>query len=128
MTIGIDSYGGGDYHHTRRWLAVLASASLFADMHRWGEIGVNALQSATPIDTGLAQESWGYRITKDQYGPGIEWFNTDIEKGVNVIILIQYGHATGTGGYVQGRDIINPTIQPIFDKIIEDIGGRLSSG
>lgn len=82
-------------------------------------MGVNALSSATPIDTALAANSWGYNLTKD--GNGIAWYNTDVEGNRMVVILIQYGHGTGTGGYVAGRDFINPAIRPVFDKIVEDV-------
>lgn len=85
-------------------------------------MGVAALSQATPKDTGQAAISWGYRVIKSAKHPGIEWFSTDIDaNGTPIVILIQYGHATGTGGYVPGRDFINPTMQPIFDQIAEDV-------
>lgn len=85
------------------------------------ERGVEELIRNTPIDTGLAASSWGYFITKDKESFKITWTNNDIEGGYNVAILVQYGHGTGTGGYVVGRDFINPAMQPIFQNIADDI-------
>lgn len=83
--------------------------------------GVAALSAATPVDTGLAASSWGYEIeTKDNITK-IVWTNSDIENGFPVVIMLQYGHGTGTGGYVQGRDFINPAIKPIFDRIADGV-------
>jgi hypothetical protein len=73
------------------------------------------------VDTGLTQQSWSYRVMKDKHNPGIIWTNTNTVNGVPVAILIQYGHGTGTGGYVIGRDFINPSMRPIFDKIADDV-------
>jgi hypothetical protein len=81
---------------------------------------VNALASATPIETGVAAHSWGYRVIGGGGNYTIEWYNSDIENGgFDVILALQYGHGTGTGGYVPGRDFINPAIRPVFDKIAE---------
>lgn len=85
------------------------------------ELGLESLRNSTPVDTGLAASSWGYEIKKDRNSSTITWTNEDIESGYNVAILIQYGHGTGTGGYVQGRDFINPAIQPVFDSMIDNI-------
>ncbi len=84
-------------------------------------MGVDALSSATPVDSSLTAKSWGYRVIKDRSRPGIEWYNTNIPGSTPVAILIQYGHATGTGGYVSGRDYINPAMRPIFDQIAVDV-------
>lgn len=83
--------------------------------------GVEALSRATPVDTGLASRSWGYEITSDSRGVSIQWTNSDVENGFPVVIMLQYGHGTGTGGYVQGRDFINPAIQPIMDQIADAV-------
>lgn len=123
---GIEITNTGNYEKTRAFLKNMTNANLFSDLDRYGQMGVNALSSATPVDTGLTAQSWGYRIINDLYGPGIEWYNTDVENGVNVAILIQYGHGTGTGGYVQGRDFINPTMHPIFDQIANDIWKKVN--
>ncbi len=84
-------------------------------------MGVDALARATPVATSLTRNSWEYRIIKDRKNPGIEWYNTNVVNGVSVAILIQYGHGTGTGGYVTGRDYINPAMLPVFDMIADEI-------
>lgn len=89
--------------------------------------GVEALRAATPMDSGLTAASWGYRIEKSKSGVTITWTNTNIHSGANVAILLQYGHGTGTGGYVAGRDYINPAIKPIFDEIANDVWRKVTS-
>ncbi|MGL5255381.1 MAG: HK97 gp10 family phage protein [Brevinema sp.] len=86
-------------------------------MERYGRQGVSALQKATPHDTGRTSDSWSYSVESD----GLYFYNSNWNQGVSVAILLQYGHATGTGGYVQGRDYINPALQPIFDQIFQEI-------
>jgi hypothetical protein len=87
-------------------------------------MGVAALQQATPIDEGDTRAGWSYRVTSNS----IAWYNSHVNDGANVAILIQYGHGTGTGGYVAGRDYINPAIQPIFDHIVSELGKRVTNG
>ena len=84
-------------------------------------MGVSALSSATPIDTGKTAASWGYEIESDDDGTRIIWTNSNVNKNVNIAIILQYGHGTGTGGYVQGRDYINPAMQPVFDQIADAV-------
>lgn len=91
------------------------------------KIGVDALADNTPVESGLAAQSWDYQISQNGSGFVISWINTDVETGFPVAIMLQYGYATGTGGYVAGRDYINPAIQPIFDKIAEDIWKAVTS-
>lgn len=88
---------------------------------KYGKMGVDALASNTPKDTGLAASSWHYKIERNQNGARLVWYNDDIEGGYNVAILIQYGHATRNGGYVAGRDFINPAIAPIFDQMADEL-------
>lgn len=92
-----------------------------AILHTAAQRGIDALRNNTPLDTGLAASSWGYIIKKEKDSATITWTNDDVEGGYNVAILVQYGHGTGTGGFVMGRDFINPAMQPIFDSIAEDI-------
>ena len=99
---------------------------LFSDLDSAGRAGVDALASATPENTGETANSWEYRIVNKGETLGIEWYNTHEHNGANIAILIQYGHATGTGGYVTGQDYINPAIKPIFDKISEDIWKKVT--
>lgn len=95
-------------------------------LERYAKIGVDALSSATPIDTGRTASSWTYEITATNGGYRIDWNNTNTDNGVNVAILLQYGHGTGTGGYVQGRDYINPALQPIFDQMADAVWKELT--
>jgi hypothetical protein len=124
----IEIISKGDFNKTKDFLNKLQRGDLFTDLNRYGQVGVNALARATPVDTGLTQQSWGYRIVKDKKRPGIEWVNTNIVSGIPVAILIQYGHGTGTGGWVQGRDYINPVMHPVFDQIANDIWEKVKRG
>lgn len=90
-------------------------------LNTYGVQGVDALSNATPKDTEETANSWRYRVRVDRVGYTIEWYNTHIVDDKPIAILIQYGHATGTGGYVVGRDYINPAMQPIFDKMAADL-------
>ena len=90
-------------------------------LRRYGQAGVAALSSATPIDSGLTASSWDFSVNHDRLGYTIEWFNTHENRGVVIAILIQYGHGTGTGGYVQPTDYINPAMAPIFDKLADEL-------
>ena len=118
----------GDSKKTSKSLSRLHKDILLSDLHRYGERGVEALTNATPVDTGLTAKSWGYRIIQENTGPRIEWYNRNIVNGTSVVILIQYGHGTGTGGYVVGRDFINPSIQPVFDSIVDEIWKKVNLG
>jgi hypothetical protein len=116
----------GDFHNTERWLAKLKSAQMFAVGAKYGSIGQNALSNATPVDSGLAASSWSYSIVQRTGYFSIRWHNSDVENGFHVAVMIQYGHGTGTGGYVQGRDYINPAMRPIFDQIVADVMREVS--
>lgn len=90
------------------------------DFDEFGRRGVAALSSATPVNTGLASQSWYYKVTKTKNSTTITFNNSDIENGVPIAIILQYGHATKNGGWVEGRDYINPSIQPIFDELAKN--------
>lgn len=92
----------------------------FEKLDKYGKEGVAALSSATPQDSGETANSWGYEIVNTRGSSTISFYNTNIQNGINIAIILQYGHATLNGGWVQGRDYINPAIQPIFDRIAED--------
>lgn len=124
----IEVTGKGDFSATKRFINNLRQGNVFSDLNRYGQQGVNALARATPVDTGLTQRSWGYRVIKDRLHPGIEWYNSNSVNGIPVAILIQYGHATGTGGYVHGRDYINPAMHPVFDKIADSVWEKVKHG
>lgn len=89
-------------------------------LDKYGQEGVQALSSATPVDTGKTAGSWTYEISHARDSATISWLNTNIQNNVNIALILQYGHGTGTGGYVRGRDYINPAIRPIFDKMADD--------
>jgi len=98
-----------------------------SELRRYAQEGVDALSRATPVDSGETAASWYYEIRRTPGSIKIEWKNSNIVNGVPIAIILQYGHATGNGGYVQGRDYINPAIQPVFDRISESIWKELSS-
>lgn len=123
--IGIESKG--DHKKTYNYLNKILRGDFFNDLDRYGQLGVEALANSTPVDTGLTAESWSYRVIRNRKRPGIEWYNTNVVNGTPVAILIQYGHGTGTGGYVQGRDYINPAMHPVFDKIVENVWKKVKS-
>lgn len=89
-----------------------------SDFEKFGQAGVDALRQATPKDSGLTADSWYYEIVDSNGQLAIQWLNSNVVDGwCNIAVILQYGHATGTGGYVEGRDYINPALRPIFDKI-----------
>lgn len=117
----------GSFAKTTRFLEFLQSGKMFNNLSSYGQRGVDALSSATPVETGETAGDWGYQIGHSHGQVAISWFNTHNEDGVNIAIIIQYGHGTGTGGWVQGRDFINPAMRPIFDKILEDVWRQVTN-
>lgn len=111
----------GDFRKLTHFLEKAKEAVRLGDLDRYGREGVAALSSATPIDSGITAESWYYRIENKNGTAKICFYNSNIQNGVPIAIIVQYGHGTGTGGWVEGRDYINPAIQPIFDKIAESV-------
>jgi hypothetical protein len=99
----------------------MAKGDVFDILETYGQQGVDALALATPVDSGLTAESWSYEVIRKNGKYQIIWHNSNLESGIPVAILIQYGHATGTGGWVEGYDYINPAIKPLFDKIAQDV-------
>lgn len=117
----------GDFKTTQDFLTHVKNLNLLGMLDSYGQMGVAALSEATPIDTGLAAGSWGYTVTADDGVYTIAWTNSDIETGFPVSIMLQYGYSTGTGGYVQGRDYINPAIAPTFDQIADKVWKAVTS-
>lgn len=109
------------------YLRKLRRGDIYAGIEALAQEGVTALELATPVDSGLAAGSWYYQITRTRASLSIEWLNSDVENGFPVAIMLQYGYATGTGGYVQGRDYINPAIKPIFDRIADKVWKAVTS-
>lgn len=110
----------GDLSKTTRFLNKAKGATRLGDLDRYGREGVSALASATPVESGKTANSWFYEITRERGSVSITFKNSHINQGVPIAIILQYGHGTGTGGWVQGRDYINPAIQPIFDRLADD--------
>ena len=110
----------GDFSKTKRYLERVKSAARLSILDKYGRKGVAALASATPTETGKTASSWFYEISHNKGSATITFSNSNINKGVPIAIILQYGHGTGTGGWVEGRDYINPAIQPIFDKIANE--------
>ena len=111
----------GDFSKTEKFLKKAKDADFYKHMEQYAQMGVEALREATPLDTGETANSWTYEINVSKNSAEITWINTHTNKGENIAILIQYGHGTGTGGYVSGQDYINPAMKSVFDKIIEGI-------
>ena len=111
----------GDFSKATRYFERLKETAKFGVLDKYGQEGVAALSSATPVETGLTASSWTYKIQLSESSASIEFHNSNINNGVPIAIILQYGHGTGTGGWVQGRDYINPAIRPVFDKIVEDL-------
>lgn len=110
----------GDFSKLTRFLEKAKETVGRGDLDRYGREGVAALASATPIDSGLTASSWYYEIENRNGSVTISFHNSNIQNGVPIAIILQYGHGTGTGGWVAGRDYINPAIRPIFDQIAND--------
>jgi hypothetical protein len=110
----------GDFSKLTTYMEKLKEVVKLGDLDKYGKEGVDALASATPVDTGETAKSWKYEITRSGNRVTISFYNTNIQNGVPIAIILQYGHGTGNGGYVQGRDYINPAIQPIFNRIAEE--------
>lgn len=109
----------GNFNKTAKFLAFLSKFHIRTILDRYGQIGVEALASATPKQSGLTADSWSYSIESFDGGAGIYWSNDNINDGVNIAVILHYGHGTGTGGYVEGRGYITPAIQPVFDRIAD---------
>lgn len=110
----------GDFSKLTSFLEKAKEAVKLGDLDKYGKAGVDALASVTPTDSGLTASSWYYTIEHENGTASINFNNSNIQNGVPIAIILQYGHGTGTGGWVEGRDYINPAIQPLFDKIAED--------
>jgi len=117
----------GNFSNTERFLKKASSLSYLQLLDKYGRAGVAALASATPIDSGLTADSWSYEIISSRNSYQIIWKNSNVVNGVAIAILLQYGHGTRNGGFVQGRDYINPAMKPIFDKLAEEAWREVST-
>lgn len=125
--MGISVTSTGSFDKTLASLKAMQKINIQSILSSCGQEGVNALIRATPLETGLAAHSWGYKVTASGGRYEIAWINTDSENGFRVVIMLQYGYGTGTGGYVRGRDFINPAMKPIFDKIADKVWKAVTS-
>lgn len=119
--MGVSFHHKGDFRNLERFVKNVTGGRIFRELDAEAQKGVAALASATPIDTGLTADSWDYVINNNRGNYSITWHNYNVNKGVNIAIILQFGHGTGTGGYVAGRDYINPTIVPIFMEISDRV-------
>lgn len=119
--MGLNVTTSGSFSNMDKFFRRMTRRNIFATLERYGIAGVDALSNATPKDTGETSLLWKYKIVEKKGEYTIEWYNDNVVDGVQIAIVIQYGHATGTGGFVQGRDYINPAMRPIFDKMAEEV-------
>ena len=118
----------GDFHRLDGFFERALHIFQYAKLDRYGKEGVEALKAATPVDSGTTRECWSYEITYGNGSCSIAFNNSNINQGVPIAVILQYGHGTRNGGYVQGRDYINPAIQPIFDKIADNAWKEVCEG
>lgn len=118
--MGISFSSSGSTAKTEAFLRKMSSPSAFDVLSHYGEAGRAALAAATPVESGETAAAWYYEIVQDATSWSLIWGNSHVEEGRPIAVLLQYGHGTGTGGYVEGRDYINPALQPIFDQMAAD--------
>ncbi len=117
----------GDFSKLNHYFEKLKEGIKMGDLDKYGRAGVEALSSATPKDTGQTASSWYYEIKRSNGSVSIQFKNSNVHEGVPIAVILQYGHGTGTGGWVEGRDYINPAIQPIFDEIANNAWKEVTS-
>lgn len=125
---GITLEASGNYSQTTTWLQRIGRMSIEQHLRRYGLKGVKALASSTPVGTGKTASSWSYTVSQKGDNWVLSWNNSNIVRGTPIAIILQYGHVTGTGGWVQGRDYINPAIKPIMDEIAEGVWRTVTNG
>ena len=110
----------GDFSKVTRYLEKTKKGVSVGVLEKYAHDGVSALSAATPVESGTTANSWYYEIEYSKSGAVIRFCNSNVNKNVHIAIILQYGHGTGTGGWVEGRDYINPAIQPVFDKLADE--------
>ena len=116
----------GDFSKTTNFLTKLKHKRILDSFDKYGKEGVAALASATPVDTGLTAHSWYYKIEQTNTSITLQFCNSNVQNGIPIAIILQYGHGTRNGGWVEGRDYINPAIQPLFDRIVNEAWGEVT--
>lgn len=111
----------GSFENTNKFFKKMSQKNIFKSLDKYGEEGVAALAAATPVDTGKTASSWSYEIRQTNSSTSIIWKNSNIVDGTPIAVILQYGHGTATGGYVQGVDYINPALRPMFERIADTI-------
>lgn len=124
--IKLVSKGGSKFSKTDTFFQRVLQKVKLSSLDYWGRRGVNALSSATPVDSGETARSWYYQIVRTQNGVRLQWLNSNVNDGVNIALIIQYGHAARNGVFIEGRDYINPALSPIFDSIEESAWKEVS--
>lgn len=117
----------GDFSKLTNYFEKVKEAARLSILDKYGREGVAALASATPVESGKTADSWYYEVKRQNGSATISFYNSNVNEGVPIAIILQYGHGTGTGGWVEGRDYINPAIQPIFDKIVDNAWKEVTS-
>ncbi|AXH44157.1 hypothetical protein SEA_GOCRAZY_19 [Arthrobacter phage GoCrazy] len=117
----------GSWKRTDDFLRKMSRGEIYRALSRYGQEGVKALSSATPVESGETAGAWGFEVKVSGRSYSIEWTNSHVVNGVPIAIILQYGHGTGTGGYVQGRDYINPAIKPVMDRIANQVWKEVTS-
>lgn len=117
----------GDFKKTEKFLKKSLGRDYRRVLEKYGELGVEALSAATPVDSGETAASWYYEIIQKESSMSVIWKNRNVQKGVNIAVILQYGHGTRNGGYVEGRDYINPALKPIFESLAEAAWKEVSS-
>lgn len=111
----------GDFRKTDRFLSGVIAAHTLRKMRKYAEMGVEALRAATPKDSGKTADSWSYEIVQEPGRTAIYWKNSHVEDGVNIAVILRYGHGTRNGGFVEGVNYISPAIRPIFEKMADEV-------
>lgn len=125
--MGFSIGSSGSFAKTESFLKTMERLDISGILSSAGREGVAALSAATPVESGLTSESWSYVVGRSGSGVSITWTNNDVEEGFPVAIRLQYGYGTGTGGYVAGRDYINPAMRPVFDDIANRVWKAVTS-
>lgn len=118
----------GNFKRTRRFLKKASDNKIFDSLVKYAQKGAEALAAATPVESGATANAWRFEVAYGNGSAKINWINDNINEGLVIALLIQYGHGTGTGGWVEGRDYINPAIQPIFDEIRDKVWKEVTEG
>ena len=117
----------GNFKRTEKFLDLMSKSEIYSSLEKYAREGLAALVSATPLDSGKTAAAWSYEVKVTLGSASISWTNSHIVNGVPIAIILQYGHGTRNGGYVQGRDYINPALMPVFDRIADDVWKKVTS-